>query len=102
MWQNCGSLQEDGKRPHNFTELEVVIEDETENYRGANEVFDTEGVNGRVICWSKLDLHEVQNVAAAANEEELHAKVVQGDPLTIEHVKVASHENDDIKSLSLE
>ena len=37
--------------------------------------------------WAEGKLHEVENVAAAGNEENLHEEVVQGDPF-VEQVEV--------------
>ena len=35
-------------------------------------------------------LHEVENIAAAPNKEELHEGVIQRDPFSEEEVKIAS------------
>ena len=52
LWKNGNGLKEDGKRPHDFRKPEVVIEDETENQAGHDEVFDFESIDGRVVSWS--------------------------------------------------
>ncbi len=46
-------------------------------------------------------LHEVENVAAADNEEQLHHKVVYGDP-AVQEVKITCDKNGDIECLSFE
>jgi len=37
-----------------------------------------ECVDGRVMCWSVFDLHEVENIATAADEKKFHDRVVYG------------------------
>ena len=48
-----------------------------------------------------LDFHEVEDVAAATNEEQLHDEVIQRDPFP-EQVEVARDEDRNVESLSLE
>ena len=70
------SLEEDGERPKDFCELEFIVEDEAENDARSNKIFHFEGVNCGVMCWSVLDLHEVEDVASAGDEEDLHNAIV--------------------------
>ena len=49
----------------------------------------------------EAELHEVEDVAAAGNEEDLHNGVVEGD-VAGEQVEVARHEDGYIERLGLE
>jgi len=79
----------------------MIVEEETKDHAGPDEVFDFESVNGRVMSWSEPDLHEVEDVAGATNEEQLHDEVVEGNP-TPQQIHVASDEYHNIQSLRFE
>jgi len=49
----------------------------------------------------EAELHEIENVTAASNEEDLHDKVVQRDPAEQE-VDVAHEKDEDVERLCLE
>lgn len=49
LGEDGDGLQEDGERPENFCEGELVVEDEGKDKAGANEVFNAEGINGGVM-----------------------------------------------------
>lgn len=49
-----------------------------------------------------LEFHEVEDITAAPDEENLHGKVVQRDPLAPEDVEVTGDEDSDIERLCLE
>jgi hypothetical protein len=91
--------KEDRKRPQDFVGLEIIVEDETENETRSEEVFNFECIDGGVVGGSgsrtsavvqhnqrvrgnapEPDLHEIEDIAGAANEEQLHGEVVQGNP----------------------
>jgi hypothetical protein len=55
-----------------------------------------------VACSPVLDFHEVQDVAAAADEEQLHEGVVEGDPFSKDEVKVSCYEDDRVENLCFE
>lgn len=50
---------------------------------------------------SPITAHEVENVAAASNEEQFHQEVVQRDP-AVYQIEVACHEDRNIQGLCLE
>lgn len=76
LGKDSNGLEEDGERPQDFRKGELVVEYEGEDEAWTEQVFDAEGVNGGVMRWSIFVLHEVENVAAACDEEELHDGVV--------------------------
>jgi hypothetical protein len=49
-----------------------------------------------------LDLHQVESVTRASDEEELHDRVVQRHVRTREEVDVARNEDDKVEELGLE
>ena len=44
-------LEEDGEGPEDLCQVVGVVEDDPEEERGAEEVLDAEGVDGRVMRW---------------------------------------------------
>jgi hypothetical protein len=44
-------LEEDGEGPEDLCQVEGVVEEDPEEERGAEEVLDAEGVDGRVMRW---------------------------------------------------
>lgn len=77
LGQDGDRLQEDRKRPENLSWSEFIVEEQGKKDAGSNKVFYSEGVDGGVVCWSEAELHEIENVAAARYEEDLHDKVVE-------------------------
>ena len=57
LGQDGDGLEEDGEGPEDLGEVEVVVEDEAEDDAGAQQVFDAERVNGRVVCWPAFVLN---------------------------------------------
>lgn len=55
----------------------------------------TDKIGGEKDGAPKPDFHEVEDIAGATNKEQLHGKVVQGNPGP-EQVQVASDKNHDI------
>lgn len=51
LGENGDRLEEDRKRPEDLAEGEAVVENAGENETGTEEVFNTEGINGGVMCW---------------------------------------------------
>lgn len=49
-----------------------------------------------------LVFHEVEDIATAPNEENLHEEIVQRDPFAGKDVKVSGNENGDVERLCLE
>lgn len=111
LWQDRDRLEENGERPQDLGEVEVVIENEGQYDAGTQQVFNAERVNRGVVCWSVVRpggqesppvtrtkdspetvFHNVEDVGTACNEEQLHDEVVQRNP-TEEQVKVARHKN---------
>lgn len=83
------------KGPQHLRHGKLVIENEGEDKTGCKQVLDLERVNGRVVrgattgCISspvleykrmsdspEAELHEVEDVTAASDEEDLHDKIV--------------------------
>lgn len=62
---------------------------------------DVGGSMGRVTNAPVLELHEVENITTAPNEEKLHRKVIERDPFR-EHVEIAGDEDGDVESLCFE
>jgi len=52
-------LEEDGEGPEDLCQAEGVVEEDPEEERGAEEVLDAEGVDGRVMRWPETDFHEI-------------------------------------------
>ena len=50
--ENGDGLEEDGERPEDLRDGVGVVEDNSEEECGTNEVLDTEGVDGWVVGWS--------------------------------------------------
>jgi hypothetical protein len=106
LWEDGDGLEEDGEGPKDLCDGVRVVEEDSEEECGGDEELDAEGIDGGVMCWpvrvaqrmcviveSKItaarmqegdvpeaDLHKVEDVDAAAYEEEFHDKVVEGDP----------------------
>ena len=57
QYRHC--FYENRERPEDLGEGERVVEDERQEDTWTDEVFDLEGVDGGVLCWSELELHEV-------------------------------------------
>lgn len=51
--EDSDGFEEDGERPEDLGGGEGVVEDEGEDGGWAEEVFDAEGVDGRVVGWSR-------------------------------------------------
>ena len=49
--EDGNGFEEDGEGPGYFSDRVGVVEEETEDEGGADEVLDTESVDGRVVCW---------------------------------------------------
>lgn len=49
--EDGNGFEEDGEGPGYFCDAVGVVEEESEDEGGADEVLYTEGVDGRVICW---------------------------------------------------
>lgn len=47
--ENSDGFEENGERPKDFCEIELVVEDEGEDGARSNEVFNAEGIDGGVI-----------------------------------------------------
>jgi len=101
LWEDCDGLKPDGEGPEDLGEVELVVEYEGEDKAGCEEIFDFEGVNGRVMRWSVFELHEIENVAAAADEEELHDRVVYRHEAE-EQVEVTRYEYRHVEHLRFE
>jgi hypothetical protein len=52
LGEDGDSFKPDGERPEDLRGYELVVEDEREDKAGTDEVFDFEGVDGGVMCWS--------------------------------------------------
>lgn len=118
--EDSDGFKPDGEWPENLRDDKLVVEDERENEAGTKEVFDFEGVDGRVMGWSVgigirglmsewckwsgwpvLELHKVEDVDATPNEEELHNGIVQRHK-TEEEVKVTRDKDSHVESLCFE
>jgi hypothetical protein len=51
LGEDGNGFEEDGEGPGYFCDGVGVVEEESEDEGGADEVLDTEGVDGRVVCW---------------------------------------------------
>ena len=95
MGEDGNRLQENGERPENLGQGELVVENKRQQGAWAQEVLHAECVDGRVVRWSEgvgalmkqrvehgrdyapvLHFHEVENIASTRNEEYLHEGVV--------------------------
>lgn len=56
MREYCNGLEEDGERPYDFVELEMIVEEEAEDHTGPEEVFNFECVDGRIMSWSRAKI----------------------------------------------
>lgn len=116
--ENSNRLEINGKSPHDLRQGEAVIEHEGKEDTGSEQVLDLECVNGWVVRGPihtvsararrkhmhnrpEAELHEIEDVTAASNEEDLHDKIVQGDPAE-EEVDVAHEKDEDVERLCLE
>ena len=53
LWEDGNRLEEDGEGPQNFRDPELVVEEETKDHAGPNEVFDFERIDGGVVGWTR-------------------------------------------------
>ena len=104
LGKNGDGLEVDAECPEDLTEgaasLVVVVEDEGKDESGAHEVFETDGVDGGIMGGPELDLHEVEDVAAGGDEEDLHDKAVERG--LEEEIHVAGEEDNRVEELRLE
>jgi len=74
------------------------VEEEGKDEAGSEDIFNLEGVDGRVMRWSVSHLHEVENIAAAADEKQFHDRVVYGYEVE-EKVKISCEEDANVEGL---
>lgn len=120
LGQNSHRLQPNGKWPQNFRKGELVVEEEGKDEAGSEDIFNLEGVDGRVMRWSEtrtgdgqnglekveylargwpvFDLHEVENIATAADEKQFHDRVVYRYVVE-KKVKISCKEDTNVEGL---
>jgi hypothetical protein len=64
-------LEEDGESPKDLCDGVGIVEDDSEEECGEEEVLDAEGVDGRVICWSVIRAVQVK-IAAERSKDGKH------------------------------
>lgn len=69
--ENSNRLEEDGERPQNLREAELVVEDEGEDEAGADEVFNLEGINRGVVCWTVSEMEDERGETSGGLERRL-------------------------------
>ena len=76
------------------------MEKECQDRRHTNEVFETNRVDISFVARSELDLHEIQDVGTARDEEEFHQDEV--GTRRVQQVQIPRHEHDRVHKLRLE
>ena len=72
----CSTIGERTVQPKHSRSTNSVVEQQREQEAGSEEVFHTDGVDRWIVSWSEAELHEIEDIAAACYEENLHGKVV--------------------------
>lgn len=101
LGKNGDGFEEDGERPQNLGQGELVVKDERKNKAGADEVFDLEGINGGVVRGAVFVFHDIEGVASTRDEEQLHNGVVKGN-IAVQKVQIPRCEDENIECLCLE
>jgi len=101
LGEDSNGLKPDGKGPQDLGEGESVVENEGEDEAGSEEVFNFECVDGGVMRGSVFELHKVEDVAAAGDEEQLHDGIVDRY-IAEEQVEIACQKDPHVETLCFE
>ena len=76
------------------------MEKECQDRRHTKKVFESNRVDITFVARSELDLHEIQDVGTARDEEELHQDEI--GTRWVQQVQIPRHEHDRVHKLRLE
>lgn len=93
-------LKEDTKRPQDLEYRELEVEQQGKNGGASKHGIQAERIELNVMARTVLDLHEVEHVEAASNEEDLHHGQIHAR--RAEKIEIPRHEHDCIQQLRLE